>query len=388
MHSHSYLNTVKKIIQSYDGTVPLASWLKNFFRTDKKFGSRDRKEISHACYCYYRLGSALKDADIEDRILTALFLCSCSPGKMLLELKQRWSDNIFLAINEKIKFLSIEEEIKNIFPFTSEIASEIEPHSFNQSFLIQPHLYLRIRPGKKERVVEQLEKAGIDFILQNADCVQLPIQSKVNGILSIDEDVVIQDLNSQKTIEPFLNYKPQIANYKPAVWDCCAASGGKSILFHDRFPNSRLTVSDVRESILINLQKRFERTGIKIYNHFVADVSSPKFSFNQKFDVVICDAPCSGSGTWSRTPEQLAFFRKEKIEYYSNLQKKIVSNASKALKKDGVLLYITCSVFAKENEEVVQYIQDNSSLRLRSMEYLKGYEQKADTLFVALLSAL
>ena len=82
------------------------------------------------------------------------------------------------------------------------------------------------------------------------------------------------------------------------------------------------------------------------------------------------------------------FFKKEKIEHYSNLQKKIVSNASKSLKKNGFLLYITCSVFEKENEELVKYAGENLSLQLQAMQYLKGYDKKADTLFVALFSAL
>jgi 16S rRNA (cytosine967-C5)-methyltransferase len=159
-------------------------------------------------------------------------------------------------------------------------------------------------------------------------------------------------------------------------------------LFHDHFPGARLAVSDIRESILMNLQKRFKRAGIKSYDWFVADVSSPGFDFQKKFDLVICDAPCSGSGTWSRTPEQLFFFKEEKIEQYAHLQKQIVSNASKALKKNGCFLYITCSVFEKENEAMVKFIENSLPLQLKSMEYLKGYDKKADTLFVALFTAI
>jgi 16S rRNA (cytosine967-C5)-methyltransferase len=388
MHSHSYLNTVKKIVDSYDGTIPLASWLKQFFKADKKFGSRDRREISHACYCYYRLGNAFKDDSIEERTIKALFLCSISGNKILEELKSEWNEKVSLSVGEKTKLLSSENEIENIFPLPENVSKEVELQLFNQSFLIQPNLYLRIRPGKKEWVLQQLENKGIDFVLLNTDCIQLSNQLKIDEVLKVDQDVVIQDMNSQKTIEPLENSKRQTPNAKLFAWDCCAASGGKSILFHDHFPTSQLTVSDVRETILINLQKRFKRAGIESYDHFVGDVSSPKFSLNKKFDVIICDAPCSGSGTWSRTPEQLAFFKKEKIEYYSNLQKKIVGNASKALKKDGLFLYITCSVFKKENEEVVLYIQDHLSLHLKSMQYLKGYDKKADTLFVALFSPL
>jgi 16S rRNA (cytosine967-C5)-methyltransferase len=108
------------------------------------------------------------------------------------------------------------------------------------------------------------------------------------------------------------------------LWDCCAASGGKSILAYDQFSSLKLTVSDVRASILSNLRKRFERAGIRHYASFVADITSPRFQLNKTFDIVLCDVPCSGSGTWSRTPEQLSFFARSKSGSTRNFRKKSV----------------------------------------------------------------
>ena len=104
----------------------------------------------------------------------------------------------------------------------------------------------------------------------------------------------------------------------------------------------------------------------------------------ESFDLIICDAPCSGSGTWGRTPEQLSRFQKEKIEDYATLQKAIAVNASKCLKEEGLFFYITCSVFRRENEDVVEHIRQEAKLRLIEQRYVKGYEEKADTLFTAL----
>jgi 16S rRNA (cytosine967-C5)-methyltransferase len=214
MRSHSYLNTTKKIIDAFDGSIPLASWLKQFFKSDKKFGSKDRKEISHACYCFYRLGNALKDLDIEERILAALFLCSNSSNKILEELKPDWNKNVSLPINKKIGFVSAQDELKRIFPFSDEISREVHQEQFNLSFLIQPDLYLRIRTDNIERVTQQLQKSNIKYTLLSDNSLQLSNQSKVGEVLDIDEDAVIQDLNSQKTIEVFKNFKLQTSNSK------------------------------------------------------------------------------------------------------------------------------------------------------------------------------
>jgi 16S rRNA (cytosine967-C5)-methyltransferase len=390
MRSHSYLNSAKKIISSYDGGMPLAAWLKQYFKQEKKFGSKDRKHVAHLCYCYYRLGNAFKQKELEEKLLTSVFLCSEEDNFVLRELRPEWNDNVTLQVEEKIKLLHAEDERQNIFPFNDELNPEINASAFNLSFLIQPDVYLRIRPGKKERVLEALRKEKISFSLPDENCIQLASQARVDEILHIDSDVVIQDYNSQKTLGLFANCQlatasstPQTPNPK-LVWDCCAASGGKSILLHDLFPSTRITVSDVRKSILINLEKRFEKAGIKNYNSFVADISSPRFSSKNRFDLVICDAPCSGSGTWSRTPEQLAFFKKEKVDYYADLQKRIVANAAKSVMENGYLVYITCSVFTNENEKVVEFIQSDLHMHLCASQYLKGYERRADTLFVAL----
>jgi 16S rRNA (cytosine967-C5)-methyltransferase len=135
------------------------------------------------------------------------------------------------------------------------------------------------------------------------------------------------------------------------------------------------------------LAKRFELAGIKNYHSVVTDlsVSSAPMELQSQYDLLIADVPCSGSGTWSRTPEQLSFFNKSEIDRYAFLQKKIIENTVMNLKPGGSYVYITCSVFAKENEQNVAFMQEKFSLNLLKMEYLKGYEMQADTLFAALL---
>ncbi|HEU4904156.1 MAG TPA: Fmu (Sun) domain-containing protein, partial [Flavisolibacter sp.] len=376
MHLQSYMQSAKELLQQYKGDMPFAAWLKNYFRQHKKYGSRDRKQIIDLCFCYFRLGQAFSKEVLEERLLIGQFLCH-RDSVFIQELKAEWSEQRFLSISDKLDFLDPSQR-SLLFPFTTETSDEIDKESFTLSFLQQPDLFLRVRPGKEKVVLQKLDKAGIPFS-QEGTCLRLSNNTKVDEVLRLDEEAVVQDISSQRVVEPLQHQTP---NAKPqtAAWDCCAASGGKTILLHDTFPRLRLTVSDIRESILVNLRNRLKRAGIGSYKSFVADVSMPGFSLPQKFDIILCDAPCSGSGTWARTPEQLLFFTREKIGHYASLQKNIALNASKSLRSNGFFLYITCSVFSRENEEVVHYLSQHGNLQVLSQHYFKGYEQKGDTL--------
>ena len=155
---------------------------------------------------------------------------------------------------------------------------------------------------------------------------------------------------------------------------------------YDINPNISLVVSDVRDSIIANLKKRFLEAGIKKYKSYSFDLlkGNTQHFLNTKYSMIVADVPCSGSGTWGRSPEQLYFFDESKINSFSALQKKLVSKVISQLQPHGFFIYITCSVFKKENEEVVEFIKEQLSLELIKMELLKGYDKKADTMFVAL----
>ena len=380
---HSYINSTKEILSIYKGDEPLSSFLKKCFSANKKFGSKDRKQISNLCYCFFRLGKVVMNTSIEEKILTGLFLCSNDSNETLVALKPEWSEKCKLPLDEKLLIINSSLLITEIFPWGEELSEGIDHENFCRSFLIQPDLFLRLRPGKEKIVMQKLKQAEIDFKMITETCLALPNSSKIDEVVELDREAVIQDHNSQRTAE-FI--KSEILNLKSeiSVWDCCAGSGGKSIMAFDIDPKIKLTVSDTRESILANLKKRFNNAGIRDYKSLIVDLSKNKSEIKKlKPEIIIVDVPCSGSGTWSRTPEQLYFFLERKIEDYSALQKRIVSNAIAQLQPGGSFVYITCSVFKKENEEVAMYIKENFHLQLKQLEVLKGYDKKADSMFVA-----
>lgn len=396
----SYLNTAAAILEDYRGLQPFPDFSKAFFSRDKKYGSTDRKQISHLCYCYFRLGKAMRSLPVKERILTGLLLCSDEPNKMLEALQPEMNILSSLPLEDKYSTLSKEalaavpgdyghqHAVPNIFPWAEELSEGVEPGELNKSFLVQPDLFLRLRPGKENTAQTKLENEGIAFNLLSSNCISLPNASRIEDIIELDKEAVVQDYNSQKIGDSIRlaidSRQSAVGRGQWTVWDCCAASGGKSIMARDIMDDIDLTVSDIRKSILINLEKRFARAGIKKYEAFVADItdaiSFPGFS---TFDLVMADVPCTGSGTWGRTPEQLFYFDQDKIGEYAAKQRKIVLNAIPAVRPGGYFLYSTCSVFTKENESIAAFINEQG-LEIVSMQLLKGYDKKADTLFAAL----
>ena len=418
------------IIASYQGEMPLHTWLKNFFRERKQMGSTDRRVVSNMVYGFYRLGHALRSLPAEERILAGLFLCYELSGELLQYFRPEWNERIALPLAEKINFLrqsGIAFEPTDIFPWKDELSERIDHEAWCLSFLRQPDLFLRIRPGHEKEVLGKLaqsaggtsaaqslpQRIGYTFIAPFT--LRLPNGFKVEDWFTPDQEVVIQDYSSQK-IAPFLELGPEpitqdsrepglksspLSNMLPAAhlsfWDACAASGGKSILAFDLNPGIDITVSDIRESILHNLRERFRRAGIKNYRSFVADLVKGTGIGNgqshrgrladagssKAYDLILADVPCSGSGTWSRTPEELYFFDPQKILHYSSMQKSIVTNILPHVSKGARFVYSTCSVFKKENEEIAVLIQEALGVQPDRMENIKGYDQQADSMFAA-----
>ncbi len=409
-----YISYAVEIISKYSGDQPFALFLKSFFAANKKFGSKDRKYIAQLCYHYYRLGATAKLLPHEEAIKTALFLCNDVVGEWIELFEADWLHKWSNQLSDRIQFM---EEVfpvfktVNIFPFHQQLSESVDPYLFSIAHLIQPDLFIRTRPGKEKKVIGALTNAAILFQQITNTAIALPNGTKLENILNIDEDMVVQDYSSQRVGEVLKTVdRRRLTRDAPfSLWDCCAASGGKSILAKDILGAIDITVSDIRASILHNLEQRFKRAGINHYNKFIADLSlnvnrhssivirqsssvnRHSSSVNRKtatYDLVLCDAPCTGSGTWGRTPEQLCFFEEKQIHLFQQLQQKIVRNIIPAIKDGGYFLYITCSVFEAENEAMVAFIQANSKLILIEQQLIKGYAEKADTMFVALFQLL
>jgi 16S rRNA (cytosine967-C5)-methyltransferase len=320
-----------KLLAEYKGQEPLAAYLKKYFDANKKHGSKDRKNISALCYAYFR-------------------------------------------------------KTANSVPLENLISDQIDSAAFVQSHQTQPLLFIRIRPWQKEKVIEKLNAANIAFKEISATTIAFENTTSLQNILELNKEAVIQDLNSQALAE-LLQLVPTSDEHPIQVWDACAASGGKTILMFDTMSNIRMHLSDVRESILFNADKRLKEAGIRPASVQEIDLTVP-FEIKKPFDFVFADVPCSGSGTWGRTPEQLAYFTAAQLNKYTTLQAKILANIIPTVKLGGHLLFATCSVYKVENENNVDALLATGKFKVVKQQYFKGYTQQADTLFGAFLEKI
>jgi 16S rRNA (cytosine967-C5)-methyltransferase len=384
MKALNQLKTFQRILGNYPAETPLSKFLPGFYRQNKQMGSSDRRVASRLMYNYFRLGKALFNTPTEERLMVAEFLCNTQTNSFLQHFKPEWALCIGFDIDEKLKLVKTAYpafKLTDVFPWSAQLSDSIDKEAFLKSFFVQPDLFIRVRKGSEQNVKAILTKETITFKDEGNGCLSLPNGTKLETIFPQQNWFEVQDLSSQQTAQYF---KPQKWE---AWWDACAASGGKSLLLHELEPNLKLVVSDIRESILSNLDERFQHAGLIKYQRKILDLTQnidPELA-NYAFDGIILDAPCSGSGTWGRTPEMISQFQPQKIDFFQRLQQSISQNVVKYLKHGKPLIYITCSAFKAENEEAVEFLVKEAGLKLEQQAVLKGYENKADTMFVARL---
>lgn len=384
MKAINQLKTFQRILDEYPAETPLGKFLPGFYRQNKQMGSTDRRIANRLVYNYFRLGKALPDLPADERLLVAEFLCNTQLNSFLQYFKPDWAACINFSLEEKIAIIKIaypDFNLNAVFPWIGEVSGDIKKSAFLESFFTQPDLFIHVHNGYDHLVKGELSKAGILFKDEGNGCISLPNGIRLENIFPTQHWFEVQDHSSQQTANFF---KPQKWD---SWWDACAASGGKSLLLYEDEPDIKLVVSDIRESILANLDERFQQSGLRKYQKKVLDLTQniDQTLHDYAFDGIILDAPCSGSGTWGRTPEMIAQFDPQKIDFFQKLQKNIAANVVKYLKPGKPLIYITCSAFKAENEEVVNYLVKELGLKLEEKKVLKGYEHKADTMFVARL---
>ncbi len=134
--------------------------------------------------------------------------------------------------------------------------------------------------------------------------------------------------------------------------DCCAAPGGKSVLLAKKC--GEVTAFELHEHRVELIRQYKRRMGVENITESQKDSSVFDARYEEAFDAVLCDAPCSGYGTVSENPDIKLFRKAEDVAELHKTQKAILDTVCRYVKKGGTLYYSTCSLFACENDDTVE----------------------------------
>ncbi|MBC7132661.1 MAG: RsmB/NOP family class I SAM-dependent RNA methyltransferase [Roseovarius sp.] len=168
--------------------------------------------------------------------------------------------------------------------------------------------------------------------------------------------VELQDASSQAAME---------AIDLPAgarVLDFCAGGGGKVLALAARHDGTWFA-HDADPHRMADLPARARRAGVAVRLCTMEELAA-----RGPFDAILCDVPCSGSGTWRRAPQARWTLVPERLHDLARLQGEILARAAALLAPEGVLIYTTCSVFVQENEDVIgHFLRENAAFGVSRM---------------------
>ncbi len=229
--------------------------------------------------------------------------------------------------------------------------------------------------GNRDKIMAQLKEEGLAVEKCRLSPVGIVLQKYANllNVKAYKKGLIeVQDEGAQ-LLSLDLNIRPHMS-----VFDFCAGAGGKSLIFAQMMQNKgSIMAYDASYKRLNELVKRAKRAGVSI----IKTVSRLPESF-KKFDFVVVDAPCSGTGTWRRTPDMRFKITPNQIESLVQTQADILDQAKEYVKNGHFLVYITCSMLMDENEnQVERFLAKNRAFRPVKMSHYSPYLTQTDGFF-------
>ena len=152
------------------------------------------------------------------------------------------------------------------------------------------------------------------------------------------------------------------------ILDCCSAPGGKSFAASIATAGkASITSCDVHEHKIALIGNGAARLGMENITPRLQDATENVPQWNDSFDAVVCDVPCSGYGIIRKKPD-IRYKNPEDMADLPQLQLQILKNQSRYVKKGGILIYSTCTLVRAENEGVVEaFLKDNDAFTLEPL---------------------
>lgn len=263
---------------------------------------------------------------------------------------------------EKLKNINVKDKIKRLSIEYShpEWMVDMFIKNFGEDFTIDllkannlvPNLTVRVNTLKttKNNLADILKNQGVEIeegIIDEA--LILKNFSNIEKSKEFNEGLfIIQDESSMipaKVLDPKPNMK---------IMDLCSAPGGKTTHIAALMENKgEIIAFDVHQHKINLIKDNCKRLGINIVDVKLKDAQILMDEYIDYADGILVDVPCSGLGLLRKKPEIKFNIKKQDIETLTNIQRTILENASKYVKKDGYIVYSTCTLTFEENENII-----------------------------------
>ncbi len=364
-----YQAVLELITDIFKDEQPADGIINEYLRSRKYIGSKDRRFITETTWQIIRNRRKL-EFDSQ----------SVEPRKILLFFAKDKLSEIFDGSPYGLAPLSSQEQkllsAENEQPYPAAVEAECPDWLFAKindmefcKALNQPaEADFRANGHSREEVIARLESEGISA----APMPYAPQGFRVKDRFALGNCAAYQD----GWFEP-QDEASQIAallcDVRPEhkIIDYCCGAGGKSLALADLLHNQgHILAHDISAKRLENIKPRITRLGVK--NIELSDIVA---TTDRDFDRFIIDAPCSGTGTWRRSPDAKFRLTAQKLFGLNQIQAELLSIAAAKTKIGGRIIYITCSVLPDENEDII-----NAFLRAHQefapLDISKLWEQK------------
>lgn len=361
------------VILKLDG--PADVLMKLFFRSNPKLGMRDRGLIAEGIYYALRHYASLRFAmrpvhpDRAPRLAALATLArqhgldAISPSAIGPEAGPL--ENVLKVNLEKAPAhvrAELPQWLYDLIEAQYEDAAELYPSMQEGAPL---DLRVNLLKASLDEVLEELRANGVEAYATpfSPDGLRLPTKPGLTQwAVYKDGKVDVQDEGSQ------LIARLLTPRRREMVCDFCAGAGGKTLALGALMRSTgSLYAFDVNEKRLAGLTPRMRRAGLSNVHPIAirGEDDQRVRRLNGKFDRVLIDAPCTGTGTFRRNPDLKWRLSPSELERINAIQKSVLEHASRLVKAGGRLVYATCSVLKRENQDVVEaFLAAHSEWRL------------------------
>ncbi|MBE1285021.1 MAG: RsmB/NOP family class I SAM-dependent RNA methyltransferase [Rhodobacteraceae bacterium] len=263
--------------------------------------------------------------------------------------------------------------------FSKSLGQEAERVAVELTHRAPVFLRVNTRKATRTKIVAALRDEGIETQPHPSSATCLEVQSgqrKIRNSAAFRDGLVeLQDGASQAIVEQLgLDDGMRVLDY-------CAGGGGKTLAMAAA-ADVEIHAHDASSQRMRDLPERARRAGIN-----VSLLDTPNVRAKSPFDLVLCDAPCSGSGSWRRSPDGKWSLTEDGFRRILKTQGDILDAAHGLVKSGGVLCYATCSVLKPENEDqVCRFLSEHPGWSLER-NYFWRLDDGTDGFFLAILQA-